>query len=500
MSAQFEPLAFAAYHSLTTFIAYLHLLEVHYPEWVSIHWLTDGTLTMPIVMITHQRTGRADDKPAIWLNGSAHGGTRAPAELCMALIQRLVVSDLALRPALNQMAWYICPFVYDADERQVRIVPPALFDQAAIVPADVDNDGHIRYMRIPNPDGAWKINPENPRLMIRRRAGEWGDLYFDVIPEGDRADAGTPAPITHPLDLDAVIAFIDARANIDIVFNCEGTGGYFAHPVQASGVLQDVYLGIADKATMMTRLPCLDVPLGHADQLNHLSANGARVAWHIALWSVQHATKLAVDVAYPGYPTLSINDQISILVYAHDHWGGEGYAEWKPFDHPTFGMIEIGGWDIDHLLINPPAECLEATLEPVMKWLLLAIQQLPQLDIQCTVESDGGVYKLRSMIKNLGGLPTNINSRPSDMTRLIVELQLPDGVRLRAGTVRIDLGNLDEQPDVEVRNPTQIRDAVRIHRSSARVEWLIDAPKGTAVQVTAHHPRAGWMTETVRLE
>ena len=33
---------------------------------------------------------------------------------------------------------------------------------------DVDGDGRMLMMRVPDPNGAWKVCPEEPRLLVRR--------------------------------------------------------------------------------------------------------------------------------------------------------------------------------------------------------------------------------------------------------------------------------------------------------------------------------------------
>ena len=49
---------------------------------------------------------------------------------------------------------------------------------------DVDGDGRVLYMRLPDPHGTYKKHPTEPRLMVAREPGEIGGEYFRVIPEG----------------------------------------------------------------------------------------------------------------------------------------------------------------------------------------------------------------------------------------------------------------------------------------------------------------------------
>ena len=39
-------------------------------------------------------------------------------------------------------------------------------------------------MRVPDPKGEWKIDPEEPALMVQREPGEEGGQYYRVYPEG----------------------------------------------------------------------------------------------------------------------------------------------------------------------------------------------------------------------------------------------------------------------------------------------------------------------------
>ena len=53
---------------------------------------------------------------------------------------------------------------------------------------DIDGDGRILMMRVPDPSGAWKVCPEEPRLLVRReRAGARGQ-YYRLLPEGRTED------------------------------------------------------------------------------------------------------------------------------------------------------------------------------------------------------------------------------------------------------------------------------------------------------------------------
>ena len=64
----------------------------------------------------------------------------------------------------------------------------------------MDGDGRMLTMRLPDPDGAWRPHPDEPRLLVRRRPDEGGgDGCFRVLAEGTVVDhdgftVATPGP------------------------------------------------------------------------------------------------------------------------------------------------------------------------------------------------------------------------------------------------------------------------------------------------------------------
>ncbi len=49
---------------------------------------------------------------------------------------------------------------------------------------DIDGDGRLLSMRIPDRNGSWKAYPEEPRLLVRRDPTEAGGDYYRLLPEG----------------------------------------------------------------------------------------------------------------------------------------------------------------------------------------------------------------------------------------------------------------------------------------------------------------------------
>jgi murein tripeptide amidase MpaA len=73
-----------------------------------------------------------------------------------------------------------------------------------LIEQDVDGDGRMLQMRIPDPNGPWKPHPDEPRLMIRREPTEVGGAYYRLLPEGviKNYDGVTLTPMRNKEGLD----------------------------------------------------------------------------------------------------------------------------------------------------------------------------------------------------------------------------------------------------------------------------------------------------------
>ena len=102
--------------------------------------------------------------------------------------------------ALDTRAFYVCPRINpDGAEWALADKPkwvrsstrPYPYDEDEIeglTVEDIDGDGRILQMRIPDPNGLWKDHPEQPGLMVRRDPIETGGTYYRILPEGTVED------------------------------------------------------------------------------------------------------------------------------------------------------------------------------------------------------------------------------------------------------------------------------------------------------------------------
>ncbi|MFL7809409.1 MAG: M14 family metallopeptidase, partial [Anaerolineae bacterium] len=152
-----------------------------------------------LATVTCFETGQDVDKPAMWVDGNIHASEVSPSTACLYLIHRLVTGygqDADVTRCLDTRAFYVCPRVNPdgaewalADEPRIirSSTRPYPYDEEPIgglIRQDMDGDGRMLSMRVPDPNGAWKVCPEEPRLMVRRDPAETGGTYYRLLPEG----------------------------------------------------------------------------------------------------------------------------------------------------------------------------------------------------------------------------------------------------------------------------------------------------------------------------
>jgi murein tripeptide amidase MpaA len=149
--------------------------------------------------VTCFATGSAQEKPALWVDGNIHATELAPSSVCLYLLQTLVTgygSNLDITRCLDTRAFYICPRVNpDGAEWALADKPkfirsgtrPYPYDEEpndGLVMEDMDGDGRILMMRVPDANGPWKSCPSEPRLLVQREPTETGGEYYRLLPEG----------------------------------------------------------------------------------------------------------------------------------------------------------------------------------------------------------------------------------------------------------------------------------------------------------------------------
>ena len=159
----------------------------------------------------------------------------------------------------------------------------------------------------------------------------------------------------------------------------------------------------------------------------------------------------------------------------------------------------MGGWDRLYAFVNPPPKFLKQEVAPFADWLVWHLLISPRLEIYEARAKPLGddAYQVRVVVQNTGWLPTYVTKKALEkkvVRGAICEVGLPEGATLETGKLREELGQLEGRAYKPV-----FSDDEDFTEDRAKVEWVIRAPQGGTVDVTARHERAGTVTAQVEL-
>ncbi|MBL8156262.1 MAG: carboxypeptidase [Anaerolineae bacterium] len=543
----------------------LHAYAAEFPQLIQVDSIGKSYEGRDIWLVTatNAASGPATEKPALWVDGNIHAGEVSASTACLHLLHKLTEGygrDEAVTHALDTRAFYICPRINpDGAEWALADRPkhirsstrPYPYDEEAVeglLYEDIDGDGRMLSMRIPDPNGRWKAHPDEPRLLIRREPTERGGTYYRVLPEGrlrnydgvtiqiapnkegldinrnfpfqwrqDGEQPGSgPYPTSEP-EIRAVTQFITAHLNI--------TGGVTFHTF--SGVLlrpysthpdeqfpaEDLwtYQKIGQKGTEITGYPAVsiyhdfryhpkDVTTGAFDDwmYDHLGV----YTWTVEIWSPQKQAGIENFKFIDWFREHPLEDDLKLLKWSDTALGGKGYVDWYAFEHPQLGTVELGGWDAQLAWMNPPPHLLENEIARFADWLIWLGLVAPRLELHSVqaVALGDDHYQVQMVVQNTGWLPTAVSKKAVEkkvVRGVIAEITLPEGASLRTGKAREELSQLSGWNDAPP--SSGVWDESGGTSDRAKVVWVIHAPQGGTVKLVARHERAGVVRAEVNL-
>ncbi len=507
-----------------------------------------------LMRVTCYATGSDREKPALWVDGNIHATELTPSSVCLYLLQTLVSgygTHADITRCLDTRAFYICPRVNPdgaewalADRPKfirssTRPYPYNDEDRDGLVMEDMDGDGRILMMRIPDANGSWKICPSEPRLLVQREPTETGGEYYRLLPEGQVEDYdGVLINIQPPkqgLDLNRNFPYLwrqefeqmgagsyptsepEVRSLVQFVTSHPNiTGAVAFHTF--SGVLLRPYSHLSDeefpvndlrtykqigkKGSELTGYPAIsvfhefrydpkEIVTGTFD--DWVYEQQGVFSWTVEVWSPQRQAGITDYKYIDWYEEHPLDDDLKLLRWSDEILGGKGYIDWYPFDHPQLGRVELGGWDAMYAWSNPPPEFLEKEIARFPDWLVWHLLISPRLEIyEASVRRlDEYTYCIQLVVQNTGWLPTYVTQKALEKKLVrgcICEMELPDGATLEMGKLQVELGQLQGRaykpsaPKRRQSDPTEDR---------AKVEWVVRAPAGGTVKLLARHERAG---------
>ena len=167
-------------------------------------------------------------------------------------------------------------------------------------------------------------------------------------------------------------------------------------------------------------------------------------------------------------------DDLDRLIQNDKKLGGVAFANWKKFQHPQLGEVEIGGWTKNGWN-NPLPPALDAETKKGVNFAYVLGKATPLLSVtDVKVTPIDGVYRVSAKIANLGQQPTELAIRKGQIGEqpVIASLELPQGATLVTSKARQDLGIINGF-------------------ATKSVEWIVKAPAGSDIVVVAQHPKGG---------
>ncbi len=424
-----------------------------------------------LLTVTDFATGDPVDKPAYLVQANIHACEVAGAHMALYTARQLLAEPGDL---LQRVAFYIVPRLnpdgaehavntggrvrsrLDVDER----VPNNLY------PEDVDGDGLILTMRQEHANGAFVADPEDERLLVRRRADSAGPFYR-VMPEGyiHQWDGGEriaeggrsfdwnrnwsydwrPEPEQYgagdfpfsEIEMHHLGAFLHSRPNL---FGLLGyhTGAAAVLRPPSTGADSDldeddvrVMEELANIAAEATGFPVVPVVKYHRlwQRDNNFWGHFHNFCYHhlglfafeFELGTIKDSAGIDTDEQLEVFTEEDTDEHMRQVMQWWDRqkaWETL-FRPWKKFQHPQLGEVEMGGF-LTHHLANPTLGNLQNIARGTYQFTVDHAQRHPRVvleDLQVEAVGDK-VYRIRVRVANRGALPTHVTNKGRTLRRL----------------------------------------------------------------------------------
>jgi hypothetical protein len=544
-------IAFDTYHEYDAMTAHLHALAEAYPTLCTLTSIAKTFRGRDVwfLTITNPETGPAEEKPGFYIDAQIHAeehATSATALYACAYLLNNYGTDEEVTRLVDNQVFYIIPRINPDGAEYALTSPyhpwcgngrflPGEDRIDGLIPQDINGDGYIVQMRVPDPKGEWKKDTDEPRILVQREPGEEGGEYYRLYPEGMIENYDGAHVQIHPQE--------DGNMNRNFPVNWSpreyGAGEFpFSEP-EAMGIGQVIlnhpniagmcayhtHGGIILRPSMMK----IDAEMSPPDLALYkdLGAVGERltgyptistyedftpdkskarhgslkdwvyeekgiICFSTELWDLERTA----GVPKEGYYNLGPRDaatQRLVFDWVLEHVGDKGFREWEAFDHPQLGPVEIGGMVYIWSYRNPPGKLLEEICHNNVMFNLRHAAAAPRILVdEIRAEALGsGLHKVTAIVSNHGYLPTNLSdvAVQNGVAKPVTITLECNGAELVMNPNTVELGNLAGRNErrYAYSNWGQQWSAV-----TKKVEWLVQssAPQAS-VTVTAASEKGG---------
>jgi hypothetical protein len=522
-------------HTYGEVVVYLQSVIESFPTLAKLHNIGKSYLGKDLLVleITNQDKGKGLEKPGYWFDGNLHASEVMGTEVCLKTIHTLLTQygkDPGITSLIDTRTVYIMPklnpdgsdhYLTKPDGMRSSVRPhdsdrDGLLDEDP--PEDLDGDSNITQMKVKDETGPWKTSPDDPRLMVRRKEEEKGEwrVYSEGIDndkDGQYNEDGVggldinrnwpsrwqqeylqrgagPYPLSEP-ETRAVAEFLLSHRNITGVVNHHMAGNFLYRPPtnrnfnpitgeeeEIASEDEAIFQLFGNKYSEIINKQPVRKVLGRGEPPRRGAIWGVRIGWaydHYGVFSF--VPEMGSLAPFCDYDKDKRATETEMLRWNDEELGGQIFVDWKSYDHPQLGKVEIGGFV--RKIYNPefksytnlmcyPGPAFEDFLEKHTKWNLYIVSQSPYVRItDVKVEpGEAGYSKITASIHNQGLLPTNVTQQAiKNQTAKTVKVFISlNGAEMIMGKKTTDLGHLPGHTSLD---PSPVQS----------VEWMVKATR-----------------------
>ena len=485
-----------------------------------------------MMAISNYNVGDADKKPGFYIDGNIHSNEIQGAEIGIYTAWYLTENfgDVDyITNMLNDRIFYIVPTINpDARNNYMKEANTGSSPRAGMIPMDddgdglfdedgledLDGDGSVTRMRRKNPNGDMIVDPKDPRMMIQigpddvvtaERYELLGSEGIDNDGDGnvneDRPGYYDPNrdwgwkwqpdyvqrgaykyPFSAP-ETRAVADFVLSRPNIAGAQSFHNSGGMILRGPGAEEDLSTynradiaIYDAIGKKGERM--LPGYRYMVVYKDLY---SVFGGELDWFYGGRGIYTFTN-EIFSSFAYYKTKD-NDRDQMYEFEKDLLMGDAFTDWKTYNHPTYGDIEIGGFR-KNIGRATPGFMLEEELHRNMAFTFYHAFHMPRLSVNNVKEKSlgGGLTEITAYIKNDRLMPTHASQD------LKYSITRPDYISIKGAKVISGMIVTDEDFGVTIEqknNPEQLEVSNIPGNDIVKVRWIVKGNSKYSIDVNS---------------
>jgi hypothetical protein len=476
-----------------------------------------------VLTISDKKSRDPGLKPGFWIDGNIHSielqGTEMALYTAWYLCEMYNQNDF-IKKLLTNKTFYIAPTI-NPDGREYftsKTVPP----RSGLAPRDDDRDGlldedgpddlngdkEISQMRRKNPNGNMKIDPADPRKMIRVGPGEKGDYEMlgseGIDNDGDGLinEDGPGGPDynrdwgfnwepnyiqggadKYPFsfsETQAMRDFVLKHRNIAGSQSFHNSGGMILRGPSIQGGGAEVYSRDDDAA--LTAIGKTGERILPGYKLLTIW-NGLYTVWGGELDWMYGAMGCYVYSNELWTPYMMFYDSTYSDQYEFDKLllFEDAFLPWQKVTHPVYGEIEVGGFKKSFGRMHP-GFMLETDAHRNAAFCIYNADQLPMLEVtDIKVKNlEGGLKEVTASVENSRILSTHTG------TNIKYKIDPPDYVFLEGGTVIAGMivdNALQNRTRYQKNNPEKMEIPNIPGKSRVDLKWIVKGGSKYTIRV-----------------